>query len=204
MSRHRGKTRRLFSWLFILVGGFFLFSGLRVVVESQLGQRDAAQQWQSETAQPAAVNPAPDLGDAIARLSIPRLNAEWFVFEGTGNKELRLGPGHMTGTAMPGMPGNCIIAAHRDTHFRVLKDIRDGDDVVLETRSGEFHYRVTRRNVVSPRNASALQPTAKAVLNLITCYPFYWVGPAPERYVVHAELQPVQTTQFAASGRAPS
>ena len=103
-------------------------------------------------------------------------------------KELRRGPGHLAGTAMPGANGNCVIAGHRDTHFRVLKDIREGDDIVLQTTSGQYLYRVKRMRVVSPDNTSALQPTSDPELNLITCYPFYYVGSAPKRFVVEAQL----------------
>jgi sortase A len=110
------------------------------------------------------------------------------VVEGDGAGELRRGPGHLIGTAMPGGNGNCVIAGHRDTHFRVLKDIRAGDDIVLQTDRGQFLYRVRHTQVVTPNNTSALRPTATAELNLITCYPFHYVGSAPERFVVEAQL----------------
>ena len=88
----------------------------------------------------------------------------------------------------PETPGNCVIAGHRDTHFRVLKDIRVGDEIVLETRSGRYVYRVRRLRVVSPDNTAPLRPASDAELNLITCYPFYYVGAAPKRFVVEARL----------------
>ena len=81
-----------------------------------------------------------------------------------------------------------MIAGHRDTHFRVLKDIRKGDDIVLETRYGEYLYRVKSTGVISPRNNQPLRPTSHAELNLITCYPFYYVGAAPKRFIVEARL----------------
>jgi sortase A len=108
--------------------------------------------------------------------------------EGDGEEELRRGPGHLAGSAFPGGPGNCIIAGHRDTHFRVLKNIRKGDDIVLETRNGQFLYRVKTTRIVTPDNTSALKPTSDPELNLITCYPFYYVGSAPKRFVVEAQL----------------
>jgi sortase A len=89
---------------------------------------------------------------------------------------------------MPGEQGNCIIAGHRDTHFRVLKDIREGDDIILETDAGQYLYRVRKTQIVTPDNKSALRPTRTAALNLITCYPFYYVGSAPKRFIVEARL----------------
>ena len=89
---------------------------------------------------------------------------------------------------MPGSRGNCVIAGHRDTHFRALKDIRNGDDILLQTDDGSFLYRVNSTSVVPPSDTRSLQPTRDAVLNLITCYPFYYAGAAPQRYVVEATL----------------
>jgi len=127
-------------------------------------------------------------GDELAKLLIPRLGTELYVVEGDQTDELRRGPGHLRGTAMPGAPGNCVIAGHRDTHFRVLQDIRRGDDIILETAGGRYLYRVKDIRVVSPYNTGPLQPTQGAVLNLITCYPFSYLGSAPKRFVVEAQL----------------
>jgi sortase A len=121
-------------------------------------------------------------------LVIPRLHTELYVVEGDGASQLRRGPGHVAGTVMPGQDGNCIIAGHRDTHFRVLKDIRKGDEIVLQTRAGRYTYLVKATQVVSPSNTASLKPTHDAELHLITCYPFYYLGSAPKRFVVQAEL----------------
>jgi sortase A len=182
---------RFLSWLLLLGRAAFLYVGARDFLGGILGQREAARAWRRQ--QPGYR--APDMGTAVAKLSIPRLNAAWFVFEGTGAEELRLGPGHMRGTAMPGSAGNCVIAGHRDTHFRVLKDIRKGDEIEVETRTGRFRYRVTGTSVVRPANTEALAHSTHAVMNLITCYPFYYVGPAPKRFVVRAELEPPEVAR---------
>lgn len=180
---------RWLSWLLLACGVFFLISGAREFLLPILGQREISGDWKSSSPSRNSTSKVPrDLGVAMCRLLIPRLDVHLFVVEGDGRKELRIGPGHMPGTALPGMAGNCIIAGHRDTHFRILKDLRNGDDIILETRTGEFHYRVTSLSVVSPRNHNPLAPAAKPVLSLITCYPFYYVGPAPKRFVVKAEL----------------
>lgn len=182
------SIKRVLSWGLILGGVLVVVQGAREVVDSWLGQREAAAEWRPSATPPG--RSIPDLGPAVARLSIPRLGAEWFVFEGVGKKSLRLGPGHVEGTALPGTLGNCVIAGHRDTHFRVLKDVQEGDEILTETRQGYFRYRVTKVSVVSPKNTQALLPSQDAVLNLITCYPFYYLGPAPKRFIVKAEFDP--------------
>jgi sortase A len=188
MRRRRKKWFRLLSVALVVFGAFLLGRGAREIVESRVGQSVARRQFRTDQA-PTAPRTAPQLGEPVAKLSIPRLGAELYVVEGTDSGDLRLGPGHMPGTAMPGGKGNCVIAGHRDTHFRVLKDIRQGDDIVLETGQGRFVYTVDATAVVQPTNTSSLQPTRSAVLNLITCYPFYYLGNAPKRFVVTAKLE---------------
>ena len=197
------RIKRQLSWVLILGGLVLLFLGVREVVDSWLGQREAERAWQ-RSRERAALYPGggaarpfvPDLGPAMARLSVPRLGSAWFVFAGVDKKSLRLGPGHITGTAMPGTDGNCVIAAHRDTHFRSLKDVQKGDEILVTTLKGEFRYRVTKISIVSPKNTAALRPTSSGVLNLITCYPFYYVGSAPRRFIVEANFEgPVQRGQ---------
>jgi sortase A len=192
----RAKLQTLLSIILVAAGVFLLLMGSREYLDSRLGQSEAARDFEQpvpntpetrSATEPAVVHPV-KLGDTVAKLSIPRLDAELYVVEGDDAKELRRGPGHLAGTAMPGANGNCVIAGHRDTHFRVLKDIREGDDIVLQTSSGQYLYRVKRMRVVTPDNTSALQPTSTPELNLITCYPFYYVGSAPKRFVVEAQL----------------
>jgi sortase A len=164
-----------------------MFLGARDLLDWRICQMQAARAFAH--AKPARdIYTPPRLGESIARLTIPRLAIELYVVEGDGPRQLRLGPGHLKGTALPGTDGNCVIAGHRDTHFRVLKDIRQGDEIVLETRFGEYVYRVERLQVVEPRNTRSLRPTSGAELNLITCYPFLYIGAAPKRFVVEAQL----------------
>jgi sortase A len=191
----RANFRTLLSSLLIAGGGFLLFLGGRDFVESRVGQSEAARAFHRNTTRRAPAGRRrippplrPHIGDTLAKLAIPRLNTELYVVEGDDATELRRGPGHLPGTALPGAHGNCIIAGHRDTHFRVLKDIRAGDDIVLETTHGKFLYRVESTRVILPTNTGPLHPTSDAVLNLITCYPFYYVGSAPKRFIVEARL----------------
>jgi sortase A len=177
-------VKRLLSYGLMIAGTTLVFVGTRDLIESHLGQTVAAHNFKT---------PAPAVlrirnGDTVAKLSIPRLNTQLYVVEGDDDRDLRRGPGHMSGTAMPGTRGNSVIAGHRDTHFRVLKGIRKGDDIVVETNGGQFLYRVRRTDIVPPTDTRALQPSSASVLHLITCYPFYYMGSAPKRFVVEASL----------------
>ena len=145
-----------------------------------------AVKWNPTPAPPAPA--AVEKGTRVSHLEVPRLRQSLYVVEGAGDEELRKGPGHVQGTAMPGEDGNCVIAAHRDTHFRFLQEIRRGDKVFLETEDGRFCYRVTGTRVIAPTDLQVLEPTPTAQLHLITCFPFYYVGHAPKRYVVTAVL----------------
>lgn len=196
MLASRRRRRKFASYLLIGAGMVLLFLGGRDVFEAHLGQTEAQRAFEAVAVEKPSPftshrqsEPPVSLGDALAKLSIPRLHAQLFVVEGDGAAQLRRGPGHVAGTVMPGEEGNCIIAGHRDTHFRVLKDIRKGDNIVLQTRAGQFTYRVEGTEVVSPSNTASLEPTHAAELHLITCYPFYYLGSAPKRFVVQAELQ---------------
>jgi sortase A len=202
MTASRRQRRRIVSCGLIAGGLALLFLGARDLLESQAGQTEARREFDNiESAKPSPFpsssrvttqpipHPMPQLGDAVAKLIIPRLDTELYVVEGDGDGELRRGPGHIAGTPMPGQDGNCIIAGHRDTHFRVLKDIRKGDTIVLQTGAGRYTYRVSGTQVVLPSNTASLKPTRDAELHLITCYPFYYLGSAPQRFVVQAKLQ---------------
>jgi sortase A len=184
----RSRAIRLLSWLLLAGGVFLLISGAREFLMPIIGQHEISEQWAAARAHPSLQPAAPQLHGAFCRLLIPRLGMHYFVVQGTDAGALRIGPGHMEGSALPGQAGNCIIAGHRDTHFRALKDLRTGDDIILQTRTREYHYQVKHLSVVSPHDTEPLQNTRRAVLSLITCYPFYYVGPAPERYVVRAVL----------------
>jgi sortase A len=125
-------------------------------------------------------------GDVLGRMDIPRLGVSVAVLQGTNSRVLRLGAGHIEGTPLPGEAGNSGIAGHRDTFFRELKDIRSNDEIQLQTATGFFRYEVDWAKVVAPDDVSVLSPSAESALTLVTCYPFYLVGPAPRRFVVRA------------------
>jgi sortase A len=133
-----------------------------------------------------AVRPVLREGDVLGRMDIPRLGVSVAVVQGTKSRMLRLGAGHIEGTPLPGEPGNSGIAGHRDTFFRHLKDIRPNDEIRLQTATGIFRYAVDWARVVTPEDIGVLATSTESVLTLVTCYPFYLVGPAPNRFVVRA------------------
>jgi sortase A len=122
----------------------------------------------------------------IGRLEIPRLRLAVIVEEGIDKGTLRRAAGHVPGTALPGEPGNVVVAAHRDTLFRPLKDIRPRDQVRFVTPDGAFEYEVLKIEIVKPSRTDVLASGPEGEATLITCYPFGFVGPAPERFVVRA------------------
>jgi sortase A len=124
--------------------------------------------------------------DTLAILRIRRIGLEAPVMEGTDDWTLNRAAGHIDDTAAPGAEGNSGIAAHRDGFFRALKDAQVGDVLELETRRGALTYRIESIWIVEPEDVSVLDPTPVAAVTLVTCYPFYFVGAAPQRYIVRA------------------
>ncbi len=123
---------------------------------------------------------------ALAVLRIPRLELEVAVLPGTDEWTLNRAVGHIEDTPSPGETGNSGIAGHRDGFFRVLKDVQVGDWLDLETLDRRLTFRVERTWIVKPEDVSVLDATASPALTLVTCYPFYFVGSAPERFIVRA------------------
>ncbi len=140
---------------------------------------DRISAWRRALAAPA---PPP-----LAVLRIPKIRMEAAVLPGTDDFTLNRALGHIEDTAPPGADGNSGIAGHRDGFFRGLKDVVPGDDMELETAGGKEVYRVQAIWIVSPEDVSVLDPTATRSLTLVTCYPFYHIGPAPQRYIVRAQ-----------------
>jgi len=131
----------------------------------------------------------PRPGDIIGRIEIPRIHVSVIVLEGSDSRILRVAAGHIQGTALPGTIGNVGIAAHRDTFFRPVREIRPDDMITLTTSHGVFQYRVDGTEIVDPDDLQVLHRTQDTELTLVTCYPFYYVGSAPKRFIVHARQQ---------------
>ena len=127
-------------------------------------------------------------GAVIARLDAPSLQMSTAVLEGSDDAILNRGAGHIEGTAFPGQRGNIGIAGHRDTIFRPLRRVRIGDTLALSTRERVYHYRISKTLIVDPDDVHVLDPQRQPTLTLVTCYPFDFVGHAPRRFIVQAEL----------------
>lgn len=127
-------------------------------------------------------------GSLVGRIDIPRLDLSAIVFEGTSDDTLARGVGHLQGSATPGERGNLVLAGHRDTFFRELRDIRQGDQVRVKAPDGVYQYSVDSTSIVQPNQIEVLRPSDDATLTLITCYPFSYIGSAPERFIVRAHF----------------
>jgi sortase A len=136
---------------------------------------------------PSAVAvPVPTDGASIGEIQISRLGLRAMISQGESAPILRRSVGHLSGTALPGEVGNVVLAGHRDTFFRPLSGVRAGDSIVLTTRDGEFEYLVESTSIVTPSAVEVLEPTGGSTLTLITCYPFSYIGAAPNRFIVRA------------------
>lgn len=146
-------------------------------------------------------------GSLVGMLDVPRLRMSAPVVEGDDDGTLKASAGHLPDTPLPWQPGNSAIAGHRDGLFRPLKGVKVGDEITFRTTREALRYRVTATAIVQPDDLSVLAPRRHDALTLITCYPFYFVGAAPQRFVVHAQRvadpAPVAGTRPAAA-RPPS
>jgi sortase A len=193
-------TRPLKAWLnvlLILVGmGCVMFYAV-ATVNTWRFQRDAKIRVEKMVTieRPPSLEPrVPAVarlktGEIIGRVDIPRLKLSAAVAEGDDEVTLRTAVGHLPDTPLPWQRiGNVAFAAHRDGLFRPLEKIEMNDDVRIVTPRGEYHYQVTKKHIVDPHDVWVLAPTAKPTITLITCYPFSFVGNAPRRFIVQAEL----------------
>jgi sortase A len=184
LSKDRGRMRQRFALFLTGAGLLLLLYVFSQYWQMYAGQRKLALEWQQQNARPETILASDS--DPLVRLMIAKINLDAVVVEGTSRKSLKLGPGHMENSALPGSSGNSVIVAHRDTFFRHLDELREGDEIDLRRRREVFRFEVTGRRVVQPTDLSALRPSSSEQLTLITCYPMHYVGPAPKRLVVVA------------------
>ena len=166
-----------------------------------------ARKFQAETAaafeRAAKAHVAPArvaAGGVVGMLDVPRLSLSTPVIEGDDERTLQRAAGHLPDTPLPWEHGNSAIAGHRDGLFRPLKGVKVGDEIRFRTTGDEFVYRVAKTSIVNPDDVSVLGPRESSALTLITCYPFYYVGSAPKRFVVYAERVSVVPQDRAARG----
>jgi sortase A len=126
----------------------------------------------------------------LGRIEISSIGLAAMIMEGVEARTLRHAVGHIPGTPLPGQQGNVALAGHRDTFFRGLRNIHKDDEITLTTLHGSFRYRVDSTQVVEPKDTEVLDNSVDYILTLVTCYPFYFVGPAPKRFIVRAHRIP--------------
>lgn len=125
-------------------------------------------------------------GDSLGRIEIHRIGLNAMIEEGVSTGTLRRAVGHIPGTPLPGQRGNIAFAAHRDTFFRELRHVRPGDEITLTTLTDSYSYRVDSTSIVEPEQTEVLNSTDDEILTLVTCYPFNFIGAAPQRFIVRA------------------
>ena len=199
-------TQRAFLAGGILLLGYCAF----ILTDAGLFQRRAARDLDRLRRDPRAaarVTPQPVAvtlpraepvaeGSLIGRIEISRLALSVMVVEGDDKISLQRAVGHIPGTALPGEDGNVGLAGHRDTFFRPLKDLKINDEIQISTRTGNFKYQIVSLRIVDPENVGVLAPSGENVLTLVTCYPFYFIGAAPQRWIVRArQVSPETVTR---------
>lgn len=148
----------------------------------------------------AAVQAPYAAGSLVGMLDVPRLRMSLPVVEGDDSRTLKASVGHLPDTPLPWQRGNSAVAGHRDGLFRPLKGVEVGDTITFRTTREAIEYRVTATTIVKPDDLSVLAPRARDALTLITCYPFSFIGDAPQRFIVHAErVSPTPGTAAAQS-----
>lgn len=174
-----------------------LFTGLTIAgylgmtwAEASIARGARAEEWRVAPSE----SEAPANGRTLGRLEVPRLGLASLVVQGDDEKSLLVGVGHLPDTVLPWQDGNTVLAGHRDTDFRPLKDIRAGDAIRFQTATATYDYVVREISIVEPTDMTPLRATPGPTLTLITCYPFTFVGSAPSRFIVHAERTNVRPT----------
>jgi sortase A len=138
----------------------------------------------------ARVESPPPKGSPLGQIEIRSIGLTAMIEQGDNGRTLRRAVGHIPGTALPGQQGNVVIAGHRDTFFRPLRNIHKGDEITLTTLNGSYRYRVDFTEVVESQDTEVLDASPDSILTLVTCYPFYFVGPSPKRFIVRASKMP--------------
>jgi sortase A len=188
-----GVCVRVLQWIFLLIGIFCLGMYGFFKVQAYVHQSELETMLEGEQPRVTAETPETHArpkrtlreGDLFGRIEIPRLNMSVMVMEGVSDRTLRLGAGHIPGTPLG-------IAGHRDSFFRPLKDIKMGDTIKFATIDGTTEYHVTSTKIVGPKDTYVLDGNSNDQMTLVTCFPFYYIGSAPKRFIVEAEKNPAQ------------
>ena len=186
-QRPRAAAILRWSSYLVLVAGLCVLGYVVYAYASAYAfQKSAFIDFSSHPPKAPAVERLLSEGSVLGRLQIERLGLSAVVVQGDSPSVLRHAIGHVPGTALPGEYGNIALAGHRDTLFRALRKTRGGDIISLKTAQGEYEYEVQSTAIVAPTDMQVLQSSGGEELTLITCYPFYFIGPAPDRFIVRA------------------
>ena len=216
-ARRKNSCLRWSRYLFFAAGILALGYVGFVLLDARVFQADRSRRFQQElnslkppiigdqTLQGSSISSRPAEADPVrterldmagigatplGRIEINKIGLTAMILEGTDARTLRRAVGHIPGTPLPGQQGNVAITGHRDTFFRPLHNIRKDDEIRLTTLSGSYRYLVDSIKVVEPEDTEVLDNSDDAILTLVTCYPFYFVGPAPKRFIVRAHKIP--------------
>lgn len=181
---------RWLSWGLFVLGGLCVLVAVGTWTEGRVYQGLARQHLTQAGPEVTVLVEVPlEPGSALGTIEIPEAGIDAVILEGIDPAALRRGVGHFPGTGLPGKPGNFALAAHRDTFFRGLRDLQVGHRVQITTPQGTFIYRIERTRIVEPTAIEVLDDRAVPSLTLITCYPFGYLGPAPQRFVATGRLE---------------
>jgi sortase A len=197
------RTERFLRWsrnAFLATGILLVGYSAFVLIDMKLYQANQARQFERElksarspiarTGGAGNLSVAPASAGTLGKIEIVRIGLAAMIMEGTDGRTLRHAVGHIRGTPLPGQQGNIAIAGHRDTFFRPLRNVEKNDEITLTTLDGSSRYLVDFTKVVAPEDTQVLGNSGNTTLTLVTCYPFYFVGPAPKRFIVRAHRIP--------------
>ncbi|MGE7593958.1 class D sortase [Peribacillus frigoritolerans] len=200
-SRHKKKSLLITAVCFLTLGFYFTTTNAYTLLKGY-----ALYKWnESDTTEATAKHPEPktkadnpdsielyeerpETGDLMGELYIPKIEATLPIYHGTDEDELEKGVGHYAGSVLPGEKDNSVLSGHRDTIFRDLGEVGEGDLLIAKTEAGSFTYKVRKVRIVDADDRTVIVPKPKATLTVTTCYPFSYIGSAPERYVLVADL----------------
>jgi sortase A len=188
------RTLPILSIVLIIIGlsmfsyhAYWTWVGLNSTDENIAEQNVIAKPKNKETLL-SVVTTSPQDGEKLGSLSIPKLEQTIPIFFGDSEKILKKGIGHIKGTALPGEASNAVLAGHRDTFFRHLDQLVIGDKLIVERSSTYYMYKIKKIRVVNKDDHTVIVPKPRHTLTLVTCFPFTFIGPAPQRYIIEAEL----------------
>lgn len=188
----------LFTWLLALTGLWYFGQGAYIYAKAELAQHLMRKSWEKTLAGAKQVKPWPWADTwPVARLEVPRLGVDQFVLAGASGRTLAFGPGHLSGSPLPGENGNTVFSGHRDTHFKFLQHLQFGDEIFITSASGaQYRYAIADTTVVNNQDTRITMSSDERKLTLVTCYPFRSINPSGDkRYVVIAEYLPPRETE---------